>query len=277
MRATASARGSASSSYAAAWASAGPGRITRSHITGRDGLDPRVDQRAAPAREVLSETESPGDEPDTTENCYVLPVSRPCQYVVFHKLCFPLYGSKDAATRVRVAERRGRPQSHCYAYSSWQAVSPSSLKRAAATTGARMSTCRAGISVPSHKSGSKLCFKALGARFVERELELDEAFRSDEISISQIESMTAEIHRLEGRLRAAHLSAHVETTDVLSTDQVRRYDELRGYTAADGSEPRHEPEHHHAPEEGGPPEQHHGPDGHDAPHDHGDHERLHDH
>ena len=40
---------------------------------------------------------------------------------------------------------------------------------------------------------------------------------------------TAAIAGLQGRLRAVHLAAHLETRALLSAEQIARYDALRGY------------------------------------------------
>src|SRR5665213_709350 len=44
-------------------------------------------------------------------------------------------------------------------------------------------------------------------------------------------SATEHIAELEGRLRAAHLLAHIQTRAVLQPDQITMYDSMRGYDA----------------------------------------------
>lgn len=41
--------------------------------------------------------------------------------------------------------------------------------------------------------------------------------------------LTARIATLQGRLRAVHLGAHLDTTALLSAEQITLYPKLRGY------------------------------------------------
>ena len=79
----------------------------------------------------------------------------------------------------------------------------------------------------------------LGAEIVAREGALSDAFAARTISPAQLEARVDSLAILYGRLRAAHLRAHLETTGLLRPDQVRAYDRLRGYAdsaaAHDGS------------------------------------------
>ena len=70
----------------------------------------------------------------------------------------------------------------------------------------------------------------LGKRIVQLEKKLDAAFANHSISPESLESMTSELGSLKGLLRATHLRAHLEQTDVLNRAQRHRYIELRGYT-----------------------------------------------
>ncbi len=70
---------------------------------------------------------------------------------------------------------------------------------------------------------------ALGRRIVERERALDAMFAKGDIDAGKLRAATAEIARLQGELRAAHLAAHLELRRLLSPQQVKKYDELRGY------------------------------------------------
>lgn len=74
--------------------------------------------------------------------------------------------------------------------------------------------------------------KPLGAELVRRERALDEAFARRSITPADLAGQTAAIGRVQGRLRAVHLAAHLETRAVLTPEQVARYDGLRGYTGA---------------------------------------------
>lgn len=69
----------------------------------------------------------------------------------------------------------------------------------------------------------------LGARIVALERQLDGLFASGEADGERLSQLTAEIGRLRGALRAAHLRAHIEVKQVLKPSQVVRYDALRGY------------------------------------------------
>jgi len=74
--------------------------------------------------------------------------------------------------------------------------------------------------------------KPLGAELVRRERALDQAFKQHSITPADLASETAAIGQLQGRLRAVHLAAHLETRAILTPEQVARYDELRGYANA---------------------------------------------
>jgi len=87
--------------------------------------------------------------------------------------------------------------------------------------------------------------KRLGAELVERERALDRAFAEGSITPDGLRAMTAAIGDLQGRLRAVHLAAHVETRAALTDAQVRAYDALRGYSRAQGAPERHGAAHGH--------------------------------
>jgi hypothetical protein len=71
--------------------------------------------------------------------------------------------------------------------------------------------------------------KSLGAQIVEIERTLDHAFSSGQITAERLRELTATAGRLHGELRAVHLKAHLQTRELLSTEQIKRYDVLRGY------------------------------------------------
>jgi hypothetical protein len=56
---------------------------------------------------------------------------------------------------------------------------------------------------------------------------------------------TAAIGEIQGRLRAVHLAAHLETRAILSAQQVAQYDKLRGYDGTSGSNHSHPAGHRH--------------------------------
>ena len=57
--------------------------------------------------------------------------------------------------------------------------------------------------------------KPLGAELIEQEQTLDHLFANSEITPDRLLSATAAIAELQGRLRAAHLAAHLETRALL--------------------------------------------------------------
>jgi Spy/CpxP family protein refolding chaperone len=69
----------------------------------------------------------------------------------------------------------------------------------------------------------------IGAAIVEAERALDDAFARAALDDAAMERAVLEIATLQGRLRATHLRAHLETRAVLTAEQVERYDRLRGY------------------------------------------------
>lgn len=73
----------------------------------------------------------------------------------------------------------------------------------------------------------------LGKAIVAREADLDELFASGTASEAALREITLALGRLNGQLRAHHLSYHLAMRDVLGPDQVRTYQRLRGHTASD--------------------------------------------
>ena len=71
--------------------------------------------------------------------------------------------------------------------------------------------------------------KQLGRQLVEREAALDRAFAGGAPTADEVAQLAGEAAATEGRLRAAHLRAHLATEAVLTPEQVERYDRLRGY------------------------------------------------
>ncbi|MFW6010639.1 MAG: Spy/CpxP family protein refolding chaperone [Gemmatimonadota bacterium] len=80
----------------------------------------------------------------------------------------------------------------------------------------------------------------LGEELVAAERALDELFASGSATEDDLDRLTREAASLEGRLRAIHLRAHLETADLLAEEQIEAYRQLRGYGEghdAGGSEP----------------------------------------
>lgn len=89
--------------------------------------------------------------------------------------------------------------------------------------------------------------RELGERLVEAEWHLDEAFRAG-TEFDEVADLTQHSGAVEAELRAVHLDAHLETTELLTTEQVAHYDQLRGYAGTDaghGDEGDHRPEEDH--------------------------------
>lgn len=69
----------------------------------------------------------------------------------------------------------------------------------------------------------------LGEAIVDLERELDQAFAGGTITESRLDELLAEIAAYRGRLRAAHLRAHLRVLPILSETQRKHYDRARGY------------------------------------------------
>lgn len=81
---------------------------------------------------------------------------------------------------------------------------------------------------------------SLGREYIERERELDRMFRQHTITDEALRQATAQIAQLQGSLRNVHLRAHLETTALLSPEQIRQYDVHRGYAGSHtGGHPPH--------------------------------------
>lgn len=78
----------------------------------------------------------------------------------------------------------------------------------------------------------------LGATIVVLEAGLDSAFAERRITSAALAARLTEVAELRGRLRFAHLNAHLAVTALLSADEVRAYQRLRGYGVT------HDPRHH---------------------------------
>lgn len=84
--------------------------------------------------------------------------------------------------------------------------------------------------------------KSLGAEIVDLEKQLDAAFSGKTIDETRLEELTSAIAERQGRLRYAHLAAHLETRATLTPHQVAMYVKLRGY--AGGAHPTTHHGHH---------------------------------
>lgn len=75
----------------------------------------------------------------------------------------------------------------------------------------------------------------LGEAIIEAEGTLNRRFEHAHIDEATLRELTAEIARLYGELRYAHLVAHLATKAVLNDEQVATYDRIRGYAEAGDS------------------------------------------
>ena len=82
--------------------------------------------------------------------------------------------------------------------------------------------------------------KLLGGELIAQEETLDRLFAKGDITPDRLTAATAAIAELQGRLRAVHLTAHLETRDLLNQGQIARYEQLRGY-----ADPQSPGRHHH--------------------------------
>ncbi|MCB1641008.1 MAG: hypothetical protein KDI37_04690 [Xanthomonadales bacterium] len=79
----------------------------------------------------------------------------------------------------------------------------------------------------------------LGARLVEAEGALDRSFADRSITDGDLVEQLKRIGQLESSLRAVHLQAHLEQTQILNEAQRRLYIELRGYANSGQGLPDH--------------------------------------
>jgi|SRR5688500_12677411 len=71
--------------------------------------------------------------------------------------------------------------------------------------------------------------RKLGERVVALERELDALFARGQPTPAEVDRLTLAIGEAQGRLRADHLRTHIETTALLTPEQVDRYVKGRGY------------------------------------------------
>ncbi|UCZ53759.1 hypothetical protein LGQ02_02945 [Bacillus shivajii] len=91
-------------------------------------------------------------------------------------------------------------------------------------------------------NGMKEEAQKIGEQIVNLELQLENAFRSKDITKNDVDNITNQISTLDGKLRSVHLKAHIDMIDVLTNEQIKMYDELRGYSS-DHDHTDHD--HHH--------------------------------
>ena len=77
--------------------------------------------------------------------------------------------------------------------------------------------------------------REIGAKLIAGERALDVAFRRGDMAAGNLADLLATTEAARAKLRYIHLSAHLETTSLLSRHQRHQYQNLRGYTGASGS------------------------------------------
>ncbi len=73
---------------------------------------------------------------------------------------------------------------------------------------------------------------AVGARIIEAEQQLDQAFAKGWIDPAYLRKQTGTIAMHQGELRAIHLETHLAQRAILTPEQIARYNEFRGYQSA---------------------------------------------
>jgi Spy/CpxP family protein refolding chaperone len=75
--------------------------------------------------------------------------------------------------------------------------------------------------------------RALGAKYVDAERQLETLFRTQRVSREALEKAVRHAAALSGEYRLSHLESHRRMRALLTEEQVARYDALRGYGSAD--------------------------------------------
>jgi Spy/CpxP family protein refolding chaperone len=71
--------------------------------------------------------------------------------------------------------------------------------------------------------------RTLGAEVVRLERELDALFATRAANAAEVDARLAQIAAAQARVRGSHLKTHIETTALLSPQQIERYAQVRGY------------------------------------------------
>jgi Spy/CpxP family protein refolding chaperone len=73
----------------------------------------------------------------------------------------------------------------------------------------------------------------LGTELIDLERELNNHFAQGTINEDLLRGLLGQIALVRAQLRYVHLSTHLKTPDILTTEQIARYNELRGYSSDD--------------------------------------------
>lgn len=86
--------------------------------------------------------------------------------------------------------------------------------------------------------------QALGTQFLELERKLNAAFANQQINSQRLTSLIHKIEKIRAKLRFVHLSAHLQTPEILTEEQISQYNKLRGYKNSNCQPPPngHDPE-----------------------------------
>lgn len=94
----------------------------------------------------------------------------------------------------------------------------------------------------------------LGLELIALERELDHHFANKTMTRELLGELLDSISRVRSKLRYVHLSAHLNTPDILTPDQIALYNKLRGYSSDDpcenipkGHDPNMWKKHHNCP------------------------------
>ena len=71
---------------------------------------------------------------------------------------------------------------------------------------------------------------SLGNQLIQLEAALNSHFADGSINQAILEQSVQDIERVRVQLRLAHLSAHLQTPNILTPEQISLYNELRGYS-----------------------------------------------
>lgn len=79
-------------------------------------------------------------------------------------------------------------------------------------------------------NGMKAEAVSLGEQLIHLEEALNNHFSSGTMNQVLLEKLVHEIGSVRSKLRIAHLSTHLQTPKILSSDQIKLYNQLRGYS-----------------------------------------------
>lgn len=71
--------------------------------------------------------------------------------------------------------------------------------------------------------------KSIGSAIIAIEQDMDEAFANKTITEENLIALLDKSANLYGQLRFVHLSAHLDTAQLMTTEQIQVYNEMRGY------------------------------------------------